>query len=77
MTAPLRDDDIAPQPVRDDNHRAPHLTVVEPLRPRIEIVAEPAPRRVPNEDPPEPRPTLPRPQLGSTGLFQGWGPRLR
>lgn len=24
-----------------------------------------------------PRPTLARPTVGATGLFQGWGPRLR
>lgn len=55
----------------------PKLTLVTPLRPTIELVPEPetvahAPAR-PEESP---RPTLARPQLAATGLFQGWGPRL-
>lgn len=57
---------------------APRLTLVAPLRTTIDVIPEPETAERAAARPEEsPRPTLARPQLGATGLFQGWGPRLR
>jgi hypothetical protein len=42
--------------------------------PAAEVAEEPAQRSAIVDD--EARPTLARPTAGTTGLFQGWGPRL-
>lgn len=55
----------------------PQLTLVPPFRTTIEPIPEPeAVARAPARPEEPPRPTLARPQLAATGLFQGWGPRL-
>jgi hypothetical protein len=55
---------------------APDDPVIE-VAPETSIVVTDVPVKesaIPDE---APRPTLPRPTPGATGLFQGWGPRLR
>lgn len=66
MIAPPRPYVIAPE-------REP-IVEREPETPAA-VTEVPARRRARIDD--DARPTLARPSLAATGLFQGWGPRLR
>ena len=54
----------------------PDVITHAPLRTIVEIVPEPAsPAKAPAAPEQSPRPTIVR-TLNSSGLFQGWGPRI-
>lgn len=51
-------------------------TLPQPLRIEIEVLPDAVPGGAPARDDTA-RPTLVRPHVSSSGLFQGWGPKLR